>query len=588
MYVGAESSVKSLSGIEGDLRTYVRTGEGANQVWPAHHYRHVVDWNGEAARWAPCPLERRYWMGFIRPQLELVARVLNETGTDGGGALELETYCFYSIYPGMASQKKSFCYCDYCFGQFTDSHEESPPADLPAGKRFDGLTKRGLLPNYERFLEDRLTALIREMMVKVRKIKPDLLFGFYPYAPFWYYDGLIRGGGTPELPCLVFPSAEYDGGYTREVSSSFFGDAPTPDGVAHIKRRGLPAMYAGGLWAKAMNSPEAIATSMDRLLRGADGYWVYDRVPDRFWEYTKKMNRWSTAHPGPLDEGDIALDALEGAVSQLDLEPQEGLVVKKGRIVALSQGEGEEVSLFGQGADTEGGFRKNWRGRGALPELDRSVFHSMKPSIRFEPSSLNEGAVSPFIDRTIPVEQAVRGERYELTFWVKGCGDEPMHFWVGQAGSNQYPAYMYYQNFSIQPGKEWQRLRVGVRYKGEPPLTLRFWTPPMNGTLWLDDIEFKPVRERTIHVPLTPPPEALGWGAVEWELSPDDARIEAEIVDAQDGHPLRTRLYSGDNLAPLDAVVGLKPVVLRIQVSPLANGPVALERVRIGFRSRMR
>jgi hypothetical protein len=67
-----------------------------------------------------------------------------------------------------------------------------------------------------------------QMMVEVRKVNPGFVFGFYPYAPFWYYDGLARGGGTSKLPCLVFPRAGYDGRSITDAPYTFFGDAPTP------------------------------------------------------------------------------------------------------------------------------------------------------------------------------------------------------------------------------------------------------------------------------------------------------------------------------------------------------------------------
>ncbi len=586
MYVGAEHTVRFISGLEGDLQEYARTGKGVERLWPAHEYRHMVDWNGDAARWAPCPLERRYWLGFIRPQLERVARTLRETGTEGGGALELETYCFYSIYPGMASQKKSFCYCEDCFGRFVKTLAGAPPSpDLPAGKRFDWLTQRGLLPRYERFLEDQLTGIIHEVLLEVRKIKPDFIFGFYPYAPFWYYDALIRGGGTPELPCLVFPSAEYDGGFTKTVSSAFFGDAPTAAGISHIKRRGLPALYAGGIWAKSMHSADAIAMAMDRLLRGADGYWVYDKSPEPFYEQGGVMNRWTTAHPGPLPTGDTVVNAMDGALARLAGKAQAGLVAEGGRIVARFEGDGECMTLFGSENESEDTYRVNWEGRGVLPALDNAVFHTGASSIRFQPSASGEAPISPYIDRKISENRAVKGRKYELSFWVKARGTAPLRFWVGQAGSNQYPAYMYYNNFMVEPGTAWKRLRMEVRYKAEPPLVLRFWTPPSDGTLWLDNVTLRPIRERTIEIPLTPPTNAKGWGVVEWTLSPADARCEADLVDPEDGHTLRMRLYSGDSLAPLEALVGLRPVLLRLQISPSAEEPVVLKEVQIGFKT---
>ena len=101
--------------------------------------------------------------------------------------------------------------------------------------------------------------------------------------------------------------------------------------------------------------------------------------------------------------------------------------------------------------------------------------------------------------------------------------------------------------------------------------------------MWLDDVSLRPVVARTIEGPLTPPPKAAGWGSVEWKLSPPDAQCKARIVDAEDGHDLRISLYSGDSLAPLAAIIGLKPVVLRLEVYPSTPGPVTLERVQARF-----
>ena len=380
MYVAAESSVRYLSGVDGDLSRYMRNESGAaRMVWSAHEYRHLVDWNGETARWAPCPSERRYWMGLIRPQLELVARVLKETGATGGGALELETYCFYSAYPGMASQKKIFCYCDHCYYGFVRSQggSEVPEAVRP-GYRFDRLTQHGFLPRYETYLEDTLAGLVEEMIREVRKVNAEFLFGMYPYAPFWYYDALIRGSGTPELPCLVFASPEYSGGYMADAPSTYFGDAPTPASVAHLRRRRLPAMYAGGLWAKSMASPDAVAMAMDRMLRGPDGFWIYRdyEIPERLWEQARRMNQWTTANAGPLAAGDVTVDALAAAVDRLPGSAPRGIAVSEGRIVARFDGRGDEIRIIGGHFESDREVSKGWQGRGALPPLDRSVFHS--------------------------------------------------------------------------------------------------------------------------------------------------------------------------------------------------------------------
>ena len=113
----------------------------------------------------------------------------------------------------------------------------------------------------------------------------------------------------------------------------------------------------------------------------------------------------------------------------------------------------------------------------------------------------------------------------------------------------------------------------------------RFWCPPTDGKLWLDDVSLRPVQARTIDIPLNPSTEAEGWGNVDWKLSPPDARCEARIVDREHNKDLRISLYTGDSLAPLAAIVGLQPVVLRLKVYPSAAEPVILESVQAHFTS---
>lgn len=601
MYVAAEPSVRMLTGLEpepnGHLLNYVGVGgrdplnPNVKKIWPAHEYRKVVDWNGEAARWAPCPLERRVWIGLIQPQLELVARTLQETGASGGAALELETYCFYSIYPGMASQKKTFCFCDHCFYGCVRSLEKgvsrkdgSLDAVLPR-VRFDWLTQRGLRPRYEQYLEDELAEIVREMMLAVRRIDPDFLFGMYPYAPFWYYDALIRGSGTPELPCVLFPSAEYGSGYTRmaDARPTFFGEPSTAASVTHLRCRNLNALYAGGIWNF---SEEAMALAADQLVRKADGFWMYtERWSAQRHESISKWHaavaQWSENHPAGV-RGELSVDAMAATRQWVQEHRPEGIRVSDGGIVTRYLGEAGEVALSAAGF--ERAVAEAWLGRSKLPPVDTSVVHSGEASIRFEPSAERASPNSPYLDQKVPDVQ--KGQAYELSFWARtAASGKPTRLWVGAAGSDQWPDYMWYHNYMLPSGREWLRLRTPVSYSGEPPLVLRFWCPPTDGKMWLDDVSLRPVEARTIDVPLEPPANATGWGNVGWKLSPPDARCKARIVDSKDGRDLRISLYTDDSLAPLAAIVGLKRVVLRLEVYPSAAEPVILENVQIRFTS---
>lgn len=590
IYVAGESSIRFLTGLDGDLRQYVRTGNGAKRLWPRHNLRRIVDWNGHRARWAPCPLDRRYWSGFIQPQLEQVARTLNETGACGGAALELETYCFFSIYPGVSSQKAAYCFCDECFGGFLREQQTPGQNGLPEpGRRFDWLTQRGLLPDYEQSLETRLADRIREMIGRVRRIRSDFLFGFYPYAPSWYCDGLIRGASTDRLPCLLFPSAEYDGGYTTEPISTFFGDVSTSDALRHLQHHRLSILYAGGLWTRAMGSAPAVATAMDRLLREADGYWVYDRPTNELWEMAGRMNAWSSEHGSadgqPLVSHDardvIRVDLLPDAAVQTKAEP--GWRSTADGLTAGYIGEGTAVCLWGNvdGRTPQPSVR--FTGRGQLPAQDGTVCHDDGASLRFEPAAASDGPVSPYVDIQVPAEAAAAGQKYELCWHMRCRASEPVRVWVGQADQQQYPGVLYYHNFMLSPKTDWVRRRIEVRLRKAPPLMLRFWVPPTDGTVWVDDVILRPVHEKQLSVPLTCPPGADGWGTVHWKLAPPDARCEAAVVDPDSGEVLMTRLNSGDSLAALEAVTNSRQVTLQLQVTPGPDAPVTFTQLSVRF-----
>jgi len=262
----------------------------------------------------------------------------------------------------------------------------------------------------------------------------------------------------------------------------------------------------------------------------------------------------------------------------------EGVTLSDSGIVTRYTGEASEVPLLAAGFESDEAVAKGWQGRGKLPPVDASVAHRGKSSFRFEPSAERSSPTSPYLDQKAP--NAQKEQSYEVSFWAKtAASGEPVRLWVGAADSGQWPSYMWYRNYLLPPGRDWFRSRTPVSYRGTPPLVLRFWRPPTDEKMWLDDVSLRPVQTRTIDVPLTPPAKAAGWGRVEWKLSPDDARCTARIVDAEDGHDLRISLYAGDSLAPLAAVVGLKPVMLRLEVYPSKAEPVVLQSIQVRFTS---
>lgn len=598
LYSAAASEVRYLTGLEanptgGHIYKYVQFEDRdlrksrVKKLWAAHNYRHAVTNDGGRKMWAPCPLERRYWMGLVRPELETVAKVLKETGAGGGATLELEAYCFYSIYPGYASQKTSFCYCDECFYGFARAHEKNDVVDaVPPQKRLDWLTLRGLLPAYERSLEDRLTLIVREMMQNVRKINPQFLLGIYPYAPHWYYDALIRGSGTPDQPTLLFSSAEYDSGYRtkNDPPFTFSSEVPTAGGIAHLQNRKFHALYAGGLYDRKYKSSEAYAVAADRLLRSANGYWVYrENKTSQFepsWKHFLEINKWNSAHPDPLPTGTLQ-DVLPGALKDIREQKQPGLTVEQGHVVASYQGDDKDTPATAQPFDDKQQLELEQEGRDAqLPSLDKKIVHSGEVSLRFE-AVPGTSPKQPYIDYFVKGKKA---KLCELTFWVKTESTAPMRLYVGTAMNTQYPVYMWYHNYVMSPKKDWTRIRiVPVMSKNMKRLdVLRFWCQDISGKLWIDDIQTNPVAERVIDVPLELAKNASGWGKLTWRLSPTDAVAHGELISSDDNSVIQKRIYSGDSLAPLMAIVGRKPILLRLRVYPSAKANVVLEQVELG------
>ena len=148
----------------------------------------------------PCPLDERVidaW--FTKPCIEMA-----QAGYVDGCHVDLESYGF-TAFDRLGDY---LCYCDHCFGSFTD--ESVSPAE-----RYEWLTKRKVRRKYLAGLRDRLAAIYRAQAKKVRAIKPDFVFSAYPnFSPgeletSWRTEGMARGLHGPGAPFISIDASHY-------------------------------------------------------------------------------------------------------------------------------------------------------------------------------------------------------------------------------------------------------------------------------------------------------------------------------------------------------------------------------------------
>ena len=251
-----KSNVVCVAAIDG-------LAEDAAIILSKHKYRFFVDADGNKGTITPCPLERRYWFGFMLPQFLTQARALRASDTPGGAIFDLEFYAGGDIYPFWFS--KDICYCDTCWTDFCrESTKRKSKVNLPEKERGAWVRKQGLTDDYHKVMESRLCSLMKEFAGECRSVCPDFMLGFYPYVPNWMSNAILRGWSTPEIPALAMSESEFYQGfyyYSEERLSS-------------LRKTGINALYVGAVFQGSCY-PEHYASMLDELCRRADGYWLY-------------------------------------------------------------------------------------------------------------------------------------------------------------------------------------------------------------------------------------------------------------------------------------------------------------------------
>lgn len=164
-----------------------------------------IDQHGDRAP-IPCGLDSLYWRGGLRTNYRLLARL-------GGGSIRPE------VIAGIATDLDSaltlfrgsgFCDADYRVGLAglgggLDPAELERLNGLPPAVRYDTLLERGWLGRYFQALEDAVAERAVALRGELRRLHPDLRFGFHAtdLPEDWFSLGLLRGFSSPDAPILL-------------------------------------------------------------------------------------------------------------------------------------------------------------------------------------------------------------------------------------------------------------------------------------------------------------------------------------------------------------------------------------------------
>ena len=207
------------------------------------------------------PLDLRLWNEMIIPALEEVARFSLAHRSVKGATIDFEMYGYEPVifYPEAVGFEDA---AYRAFLRAAEGHIDAKLlvecAGLSPEKRYPFLRDHGLLDTYFLLLENESEKLGRMIRARIHAINPNFIFGAYQAGlpDSWFYRGLMRGLGTPEMPMLWMA---FEGLPEREVNRMW--------------GRGQPILLAAALmlgahpvkrWDQAMLA--------DR--RDQDGYWL--------------------------------------------------------------------------------------------------------------------------------------------------------------------------------------------------------------------------------------------------------------------------------------------------------------------------
>jgi|GEM_PF-3777377 len=540
------------------------------------HYRHVVNSQGVEGGIAPCPLERKDWLGLQLPQMLALARILAEEGCEGGAMLEGETYCAGDIYPGYTTERQSFCHCDYCWGRFLSrlpAHDR--PEKLRPAERYPWLSRKGLLWRYQQSERDEIAALMRELAAEVRKVMPEFVFGMYPCSVTWYSDGIALGLGSKKLPFLMYSNTEYYSGFNprRGASWDWNNCFSSTDQMLHLKRLGASCLYQTGL-SVGTYWPERLGLEMALALHEGQGFWLY-------WGGTLLAA-----------DGSITVQSEGGSEYVLRKQPSRYWPPMKLANNVGSRDAGGQASAF----------RQVWNDvvfRG--PEGNPVVWHVGNPP-PYQPGApptvdRSQSALVYDLNRVTPEPKSeaieyefaqTAGERYLFgaNLRYRGPSDGAR---VGLGWS--YPGHVEgdgrqiyrYVNDLLFPRDGWVWLvRPLETVKRDQQGWAQFRVQPNPGKLFLRSLFLSPSSVTALVSPVLRLADGVPWGRVTWKMEgAERCYTTVDVFEADTDHQLYADVPNGFDLQDISRIYGLRAINLKFTCHAPAGEKARLTELRV-------
>lgn len=255
-------------------------------------YRKMVNSAGEVYGKTPDPFSEEYWRGHFLPWALKIAAIKNAGYPIDGFLVDFEMYdADFTIY-------HSRCFCRPCFEYFI-KHEkiELNIDELKPAEYATWLGKTGNKKQYYQLQQEKMLRIVSNIRKEIHSVCPTLQFGFYPHEDTWFFDALIDGLGTKEVPVIAMSEYTYGFNTTRNSStySKYFRKFMERDNV----------LFVSGLWFNLQPATQMAANAYD-LARQTDGCWFYP------FEILEKTPQQAIVDPRARDSRDApAIEYLE-------------------------------------------------------------------------------------------------------------------------------------------------------------------------------------------------------------------------------------------------------------------------------------